>query len=475
MNKETSKNMPIVTVDDAYKLVETLCLAKWQGHNVPSVCLVGDSGIGKTRIPCDVAEAHGKRIIVFRAAEQEGEDLKGIPYPKEDDPRVFQYRIIEELKFVFDKESEGILFFDDWNRGERSVVNVLFSMVENRTICTVPIPERWYVMGAINPAGVSGYMSRDFFADPAFRRRFAWIGVTTTKDSVLNYAQTHDWHECVTSYIEVTPDDIVLGVQEFERGEVGPRPSNWESVSNFIKTMEEVGCAMSDVISMGVCGIIGDVSGRRFMEFYSSFFSKNPANSSITFGEFLQSLKTIAPIYFKTAINDYRIPYNAVCRMKVSLVDNTSSTKSTWIDMLNAVFDTRLGVEPFNDKSRFDCVVNSIHVEDQDNILDHTEVMDEVAQTVCCIFKETLKSGPITAPSLINPKSVFRGMVDLSLDLLMIGINDPLSTPSEAVRRSMIERLLYEVDVIKNDLNMQLLHKTLFTELINEFHAALGE
>ena len=259
-------NIPTISIPEARDLIETLAVAKWDQGAVPSVCLVGESGIGKTRIPIDVARKHGAKIVVFRAAEQEGEDIKGIPYPDSKDLRVFKYRIHESLAKIFSDNDRGILFFDDWNRGDKDVVNVLFSMVENREICSVKIPDQWYVMGAINPHDSGGYMVRDYFSDPAFRRRFSWIRVRTSKEAVISYGVESDWDPVVIGFLETLSEADVLGLQELKTGEVGPRPSSWESISNLLKSVNT-----EAVIRITSSGMIGERLGERFSFFYSTF------------------------------------------------------------------------------------------------------------------------------------------------------------------------------------------------------------
>lgn len=286
------------------------------------VCLVGAAGIGKTHIVRQVAEVRiprtpfdwqGQRwetsvpVKVLYLAHMQAEDM-GVPYPSrakrnellrecelfmriaemaknglgekarahaleiaEDvlertnglDNGTFEFLVEKQLK---DLPPEGILFLDEWNRADKSVIKAFFTLLEDREVHGHRIvPPGVQIVAAMNPSD-GAYSVNEAEKDHAFRRRLSFIAVTCNTGAWLTYAEGK-FHEHVVEFIKSMPAALYDTALR-DAGKAFPCPATWEKVSNILKDAERTHTDLiSEGIDLSVCGQIGQATGSQFMAY----------------------------------------------------------------------------------------------------------------------------------------------------------------------------------------------------------------
>ena len=106
--------------------------------------VVGTTGCGKSAMAEEIAKEHGKKLVTINAALQSVEDLIGIPY-----------RVEDEMHWSrpawFPTEPNTLLFVDEINRTDKSVINALMPMLLNGVLHEHKLPEDCWCMTASNP------------------------------------------------------------------------------------------------------------------------------------------------------------------------------------------------------------------------------------------------------------------------------------------------------------------------------------
>lgn len=286
------------------------------------ICLVGVAGIGKThlvrqvaetRIPITPFEWHGVQwtssvpIIILRFSQLQAEDV-GIPYPSRAkrnellrecelfmriaetsdngfgerarhhaqklaehvldsgsalEDGTFEFLIERNLK---DLPPEGILFLDEWNRADKSVIKAFFSLVEDREIHNLKlVPPGVQIVAAMNPSD-GAYSVNEAEKDHAFRRRLSFVAVTANVGAWLEYAEGK-FHPHVVEFVKASPA-MLYDARLRDAGKAFPCPATWEKVSNIFKDAERDGRSLVDNgIELSVCGHIGQAVGAQLMAY----------------------------------------------------------------------------------------------------------------------------------------------------------------------------------------------------------------
>lgn len=97
-----------------------------------NILVFGKSGIGKSKIPEELAKSLGKKILIISLAMEMPETIGGIPYAlttKEGKVEYFKKLLNERLAEVFKSEGEGwLIFFDEINQAAPEVFNALYDI-----------------------------------------------------------------------------------------------------------------------------------------------------------------------------------------------------------------------------------------------------------------------------------------------------------------------------------------------------------
>ncbi|MGD9209349.1 MAG: AAA family ATPase [Desulfobacteraceae bacterium] len=311
--------IPIASLKGAREAIE----ANRTTGNV--VCLVGEAGIGKTqlvqqiaanRVPLEPFEWQGQRweksvpMKTLYLAHMQAEDI-GVPYPtrakrnellrecsllldiadKTKDSLSERARTqalslaehilslepnkddhtFETFEFLLEKNlrelpPEGILFFDEWTRADKSVVKAFFTIIEDRMVHgTKIIPPGIQIIAAMNPSDAN-YSVNEAEKDCAFRRRLSFVSVVVNTGLWLQYAKNR-FHPYVVEFIKAMPN-ILHDAKLRDAGKVYPCPATWEKASNILKTADQKKEKLtSDGVTLSIAGCVGQAVNAQFMAF----------------------------------------------------------------------------------------------------------------------------------------------------------------------------------------------------------------
>jgi MoxR-like ATPase len=222
--------LPVCTIPEAEKIIEL----SFQTGDV--VCLIGEAGIGKSQLTKQIAKKHGWDYLAFFAAHIEREDVVGIPFPDKDG-KEYSFLTESSIARILRSKKDTLLVFDEWNRGDKPVMNAIFTVMEDRRFGSVELPDTVHIVACMNPSE-GAYLVNEAEKDPAFRRRLCFVAVQANDLVWLRYATgPGKFHSTVTGYIEMKPQAL-NDTKAREAGKQYANPASWEKVSNTLKALD---------------------------------------------------------------------------------------------------------------------------------------------------------------------------------------------------------------------------------------------
>lgn len=154
--------------------------------------LMGDAGMGKTQFVEQYAKRHGfDGVINVRIGQMaDAGDLKGLP-------QIFNDSTTFLAPDFLPRFGKYIIFFDEFNRTSKDLINAMFEMVLEGKNGSYIKPEECRIIVAGNEG--DDYQTYDF-DDRAWYSRFAWIAVEPSSEEWLTYQS------------KVTPDSSYLAL-----------------------------------------------------------------------------------------------------------------------------------------------------------------------------------------------------------------------------------------------------------------------
>ena len=252
-NKITPETLESIIMLQLNSLKENPSIA----HTMPPLMVWGSPGCGKSTIIKKCADSLGIGFIDFRLSQVEPVDLRGLPVPNKEDKSV-EWFVTGE--FPRDKNSRGILLFDEISAADRSLQVAAYELILDRRLGKLySLPDGWLVIGAgnkVDDGAVSTTMSS------ALANRFMHVELEADADDWLEWARANDLHPSVTGFIQYKREMLFqLKNQNRERG--WPSPRSWERVSQMCKL-----CKNEKMLRHMVYGLVGNGAGVEFMTFH---------------------------------------------------------------------------------------------------------------------------------------------------------------------------------------------------------------
>ena len=220
------------TLKTARSVVE-LC---FQCHHVP--CLIGEAGTGKTALFKQITQDFSWNLLVYYLAHREPEDISGVPVPNKttQDYQFFPERQISE---ILQSGKSTVILFDEWNRGDKAVMNAAFTTMEQRRLGNIVLPDNVYIAAAMNPSEGT-YVVNEAEKDPAFRRRLCFIGVRVDKTVWVDYARTRGaYHPSVVDFVDRQGEGALMDIAARDAGKVYACPASYEKASDAFYNVEK--------------------------------------------------------------------------------------------------------------------------------------------------------------------------------------------------------------------------------------------
>ncbi len=251
------------SIGSVHKLLDIV----WEMPNKLAMCLVGETGIGKTPVVHQWCAQRKGFMRVLNFGHMTQEEISMIMF--NDDATNFDFvppKFLIELNEKAEELGCAVLFLDEWNRSEKSLVNALFTLTDERRIHSFRLHKNVLVVAAMNPSDGS-YLVNEAEKDHAIRKRLNFVYVTHDLGSWLQYVQKSGWHAHVPAFIKAA-NAFLYDAGMRDAGKAFPCPSNWEKVSNLLHAAERAKIELaSDPVRTLVEGQIGAVAASKFMEF----------------------------------------------------------------------------------------------------------------------------------------------------------------------------------------------------------------
>lgn len=222
----------------------------------------------KLRILAAFAKEQGNEDVAEKLLAQAMEATCEIAYmsDKQVTNGTVEYLINKELK---DLPPEGILFLDEWNRADKSVIKTFFTLIEDNAVHGIKvIPDGIQIVAAMNPSD-GAYSVNEAEKDPAFRRRLAFVAITTSVGSWLRYAGGEgNFHPFVVDYVRSLPEQLYDPKLRAANKQF-PCPASWEKVSTLLHQAEKDKVPMATDLGIHACiqGHIGEAPALTFIEY----------------------------------------------------------------------------------------------------------------------------------------------------------------------------------------------------------------
>ena len=233
-----------------------------------TVCLVGETGIGKTPMVQQWVQAKKGYLRTFNFGHATQEEISMIMFNEAGSSYDF---IPPGWMLDLNKKAEelgcAVLFLDEWNRGDKALVNALFTLTDERRIHNFFLHEDVLVVAAMNPSD-GQYLVNEAERDHAIRKRLNFIYTTPDLQTWFEYTKKSVWHEEIPNFV-LANSTLFYDRGARDAGKCFPCPSNWEKVSNLMLTAAEqkLNVTRNKALDAMITGQIGSVAGSKFIEY----------------------------------------------------------------------------------------------------------------------------------------------------------------------------------------------------------------
>jgi len=226
---------------------------------LPPLMVWGAPGLGKSSVIKSIADERNIGFVDVRLAQREPVDVRGLPVPDTVNKKV-DWLVSGE--WPRDKQSKGILLFDELTAADRSLQVAAYELILDRKLGDMyAVPDGWYIVAAgnrVEDSAVSTTMSS------ALANRFMHVELSEDVDSWARWAQKSGIHPSVTGFIRFRPECLFRQADEnLERG--WPTPRAWERVSIMLDVIPKED---DELLRKLVYGLVGNRAGLEFVEFH---------------------------------------------------------------------------------------------------------------------------------------------------------------------------------------------------------------
>lgn len=187
-------------------------------------CAWGSYGVGKSHVVHQIGQRSERRVFEVRLAQMDGVDVRGLPFLSEGrtrwgDPSCFP---------PADYAGRCIVFLDEANRAQVSVMNAGFQLIDQRRVGDYTLPPGAVVVLACNRDGDGGGVNQ---MPAALANRLIHANVEPSVDDWCEWAAENDVAPAVIAYIKWSGNLNVPKPKE----RVSPTPRSWHIVSDVVK------------------------------------------------------------------------------------------------------------------------------------------------------------------------------------------------------------------------------------------------
>ncbi len=246
--------------------------------------IVGETGIGKTALAKELAEANGWRLIVIDGNLLKEGEIGGLPTiepyirlnHKGDkvEKKATVYAVHHKLREIDAEIAKGqtvLLFIDEINRCEHTVQQELMNLILNREINGYTLPAGVKIVAAMNPSSKYGadfdYQVVDM--DVAQENRFVWLYMEPDYLQWLDWAVETGLEPKVIEFISTFPEYLL----KINEDDILATPRSYERISSLYKIYRQKTESAPRSVFLNV--LRGNV-GRLIAEEFASFVEADP-------------------------------------------------------------------------------------------------------------------------------------------------------------------------------------------------------
>jgi len=233
-----------------------------------TVCLVGETGIGKTPIVQQWVQERNGYIRMFNFGHATQEEVSMIMFDEKGESFDFiPPGWLLDLNAQAEKTGCAVLFLDEWNRGDKALVNALFTLTDERRIHNYKLHDNVLVVAAMNPSD-GQYLVNEAEKDHAIRKRLNFIYTVPDLSTWYEYTKKSAWFSEVPSFV-MANNTFFYDRGARDAGKCFACPSNWEKVSTLLLTVQSQNKPIvgNRALDSMIVGQIGHVAGTKFCEY----------------------------------------------------------------------------------------------------------------------------------------------------------------------------------------------------------------
>ena len=258
-NKDYNHN--VVSSEDASSIIENTVKALIDNpslaNRLPAILLRGGAGIGKSTIVKHIAEKLGIGFVDVRLPQMDRCDFSGLPSVENNSTK---WNI--PAFWPTDKNSAGIMFFDEITAAPADVQVAAYSVILDRMVPNTGyhLPDKWFIVAAGNRTCDRAVVKT---MSSALANRFMHIDLEPNVEDWRQWAVENSIDPSVVGYINYRPSNLFK--MDGENLEAGwPSPRSWEKVSNMLSIFKNT----PEVLQKIVYGLVGPGVGTEFMAFH---------------------------------------------------------------------------------------------------------------------------------------------------------------------------------------------------------------
>lgn len=165
-------------------------------------CFRGPAGVGKSEIVQQWVKKQQKinpdfGFVDFRIAYMEAPDMRGVP---KDVQINGVWRSITCIPDIWPTEGQGVILFEEFNRGTTAVMNCLMQLMTDRQVGhDYKLPDGWMVAACVNPDDPSYDLNS---IDAALADRFEFFDIDYDHMSFLKYMEANSFDPSIIMFIK---------------------------------------------------------------------------------------------------------------------------------------------------------------------------------------------------------------------------------------------------------------------------------
>lgn len=243
--------------------------------------VMGQSGIGKTAIPKQIAERRHVPYAQIHMPTAAPESFQLPTLPKDGSPFFDQKipRTFEDLlRYVKEEERnhpnckipahrKAVLVIEELNRApDKSTTRSAFVLIGDRMIGDIKIPDGIQIIATMNPSG-QGFSVNEYEKDPAMRRRTMMVYLAADYADFMAYAEHSEFHDEVLGYLRAHVSHF-YDETAAKAGKVFACPATWEAVSRVCFALTAANESLTGAVARAAyAGIIGTATTQTFLEY----------------------------------------------------------------------------------------------------------------------------------------------------------------------------------------------------------------